>query len=62
MNLLEIKNLSKKFTAPGTGLFSRNKRVVHAVSDVSLTLAEGETLGLVGESGWWKINIGTDSA
>ena len=48
MNLLEIKNLSKKFTAPGTGLFSRNKRVVHAVSDVTLNLAEGETLGLFG--------------
>lgn len=58
MNLLEVKNLSKKFTATGSGLFSSNKRVVHAVSDVTLTLAEGETLGLVGESGCGKSTLG----
>lgn len=58
MNLLEIRNLTKEFTAPGSGIFHRNKRKVHAVSDVSLTLAEGETLGLVGESGCGKSTLG----
>ncbi|MFM9141851.1 MAG: ABC transporter ATP-binding protein [Actinomycetota bacterium] len=58
MNLLEIRNLTKEFTAPGSGIFNRNKRKVHAVSDVSLTLAEGETLGLVGESGCGKSTLG----
>jgi oligopeptide/dipeptide ABC transporter ATP-binding protein len=58
MNLLEIKNLTKEFSAPGSGIFSRKKRIVHAVNDVSLSLAQGETLGLVGESGCGKSTLG----
>ena len=34
--------------------FQRGKRVVHALSDVSFTLYQGETLSLVGESGCGK--------
>ncbi|MGW8251037.1 MAG: ATP-binding cassette domain-containing protein, partial [Anaerolineales bacterium] len=45
-NILEIKNLSTEFhTQDG---------VVHAVNHVSFSLGEGESLGIVGESGCGK--------
>jgi len=49
--LLEAKGLSKAFPARD------GKGVVNAVNDVSLTLAEGETLGIVGESGCGKSTL-----
>lgn len=57
MPLLEVKNLVKKFPIKG-GLFGRVKDHVHAVNEVSLSIEEGETLGLVGESGCGKTTLG----
>jgi oligopeptide/dipeptide ABC transporter ATP-binding protein len=49
--LLRVEDLTMHF--PGGG-----GRTVHAVSGISLDLAEGETLGLVGESGCGKSTTG----
>jgi oligopeptide/dipeptide ABC transporter ATP-binding protein len=55
--LLEVRNLVKHYPVRG-GVFSRVNAEVHAVDDVSFGIAEGETLGLVGESGCGKSTTG----
>ena len=57
MPLLELQHLQVRFPVDG-GLFSRARREVHAVEDVSLQLEAGEALGLVGESGCGKTTLG----
>ena len=52
--LLEVTNLVKRFPIKSRGLITRNVGFVDAVSDVSFHVDEGETLGLVGESGCGK--------
>lgn len=49
-DILQVKNLKKYFQTPG-GL-------LHAVDDVSFTIAKGKTLGVVGESGCGKSTLG----
>ena len=49
--ILQVEHLTKYFDAA-------HGKKVHAVEDVSFTLARGETLGIVGESGCGKSSMG----
>jgi peptide/nickel transport system ATP-binding protein len=55
--LMRVEGLVKEFPIKG-GLVRHNVGAVHAVSKVKFTVTEGETFGLVGESGCGKTTIG----
>src|SRR5712691_2940353 len=57
MRLLEVQHLKVHF-AVKHGIFSGVRNTVKAVDDVSFTMEPGETLGLVGESGFGKTTLG----
>ncbi|WP_445487485.1 ABC transporter ATP-binding protein [Niallia sp. 03133] len=56
-SLVEVKNLKKYFPIQ-KGIFSRTIGHVKAVDGLDFTIYEGETLGLVGESGCGKSTTG----
>jgi len=58
--LLEVECLRKYFEVPahGSGILSSRMVTIKAVDDVSFSIAPGETLGLVGESGCGKTTVG----
>ena len=57
MPLLSIHNLVKVYQTD-EGMFGKTRREVRAVNGVSLDITQGETLGLVGESGCGKTTLG----
>ena len=57
----ESRGADQGVRRPGKGFcterLARNRRMVHAVTDVSFSIARGETFALIGESGSGKSTI-----
>lgn len=56
MDILEVKNL-KKYFPQESGVLRKKTGEIKAVNGLSFSLREGETLGLVGESGCGKTTL-----
>lgn len=56
--LFDIKNLKKYFPLKKKSIFQKKRHYVRANENISLQIFEGETVGLVGESGCGKSTFG----
>ena len=57
MSLLEVRNLKKYFPVRG-GLFQRRVGYIKAVDGIDLGIEQGQSFGLVGETGSGKTTVG----
>ena len=56
--LIAVNGLKKYFPIKSIGVFAKTQGYVRAVENVSFTIDEGETVGIVGESGCGKSTTG----
>lgn len=54
---MKVRNLTKEFKIKASK-FCEQPQILHAVNDVSVDIYEGETLGIIGESGCGKSTFG----
>jgi|TARA_B100001750_G_scaffold188488_1_gene158162 oligopeptide transport system ATP-binding protein len=57
-NILEVKNLKMWFPVNSRGIIPKHVGDIKAVDDISFEVRQGETLGIVGESGCGKTTVG----
>lgn len=55
--LMKVEHLTKEFEIKSKN-FGQKPQILHALNDVSLDIYEGETLGVIGESGCGKSTFG----
>ncbi|MDH3325667.1 MAG: dipeptide/oligopeptide/nickel ABC transporter ATP-binding protein, partial [Gammaproteobacteria bacterium] len=54
--ILQLNSITKNYNTPG--FMKKDKPDIPAIDDISLSLYEGEILGLIGESGSGKTTVG----